>query len=185
MRGSNENLLGEVFGKLTVIGKEPNESGKAKRWSCKCACGHDLVVSSTSLRSGHTTKCKKCSYVNRSRPNKVGGNQAFNMVYGTYKLSAQRRGLSFELTEDQFRELSQKNCYYCGSSPINVRKHPVKNSTGDFVYNGIDRVDNSIGYKLENCVACCTMCNRMKLNYSLESFHEQVTRIYLNLQNKL
>jgi 5-methylcytosine-specific restriction endonuclease McrA len=30
---------------------------------------------------------------------------------------------------------------------------------------GIDRVDNSIGYTPDNCVPCCTQCNRIKLDH--------------------
>ena len=31
-----------------------------------------------------------------------------------------------------------------------------------FIYNGIDRIDNSKGYEKYNSVSCCEKCNRMK-----------------------
>ena len=34
--------------------------------------------------------------------------------------------------------------------------------TGDFTYNGIDRVDNTKGYQVNNCVASCFICNKAK-----------------------
>lgn len=49
-----ENLK---FGRLTVIQEVGrNKSGSAK-WLCKCECGGEKIVSSDSLRHGHTRSC--------------------------------------------------------------------------------------------------------------------------------
>jgi hypothetical protein len=53
----------------------------------------------------------------------------------------------------------------------------VKWSNGDFVYNGIDRRENSIGYTLANCVSCCGPCNMMKKVLSYAEFIERCKRI--------
>jgi hypothetical protein len=63
------------------------------------------------------------------------------------------------------------DCYYCG----------YKNS--DFV-NGIDRIDSKKGYILDNCVACCKMCNYMKGSLSVDVFIKRVEHILTN-QNKI
>lgn len=57
-----------------------------------------------------------------------------------------------------------------------TRKHDL--STNKETVNGIDRVDSKIGYYIDNCVTCCTMCNYMKQAHSKESFLEQVKKIY-------
>ena len=44
--------------------------------------------------------------------------------------------------------------------------------------NGIDRVDSSKGYTLDNCVPCCSICNTMKLNYTLQEFSDHITKVY-------
>lgn len=75
-----------------------------------------------------------------------------------YKREAKRRNYSWELTDDQVSLLFKGQCHYCG-------KHAC---------NGIDRVDNSRGYILENCVSCCTNCNYMKGTLSLEDFIEHI-----------
>ena len=46
-----------------------------------------------------------------------------------------------------------------------------------FMGVGIDRIDSSIGYVVENCVPCCTLCNRMKSNLSGREFIAHVDRI--------
>lgn len=47
---------------------------------------------------------------------------------------------------------------------------------GEFV-NGIDRVDNSLGYVADNCVPCCEACNRAKLQMSSTDFINLANRI--------
>ena len=44
------------------------------------------------------------------------------------------------------------------------------NRNGSYVYSGLDRVDNSIGYILENVVPCCVTCNSMKMAMSYNEF---------------
>ena len=82
---------------------------------------------------------------------------------------------------EEFKDLINKPCAYCGSNPtsdtyINGNKF---NKTNALVYvNGIDRIDSTKGYSVNNCVPCCTMCNKMKLDYSLEDFKTQISKIY-------
>jgi hypothetical protein len=47
-----------------------------------------------------------------------------------------------------------------------------------FVYNGLDRVDNTLGYLPGNVVACCTQCNGAKLNYTQEEFLFWANQLY-------
>ena len=80
-----------------------------------------------------------------------------------YKSNAKARGISWELTNEQFLELVTKDCDYCGHSQE---------------YNGIDRIDSSKGYTIDNCVPCCSWCNTMKLDYSKTEFLEHIKKIY-------
>jgi len=83
--------------------------------------------------------------------------------YTTYKKSANCRKLVFTLTEEDIKNIVTQPCFYC-----NTFKHET---------SGIDRIDSSIGYVLENCAPCCFMCNRMKSNYSANDFVEQCKKI--------
>lgn len=60
--------------------------------------------------------------------------------------SAKTRGLTFELSFEQFSALVNSNCFYCGRAPR----------------NGVDRVDNAKGYLPNNCVPSCHSCNVRK-----------------------
>ncbi len=51
-------LVGMVFGKLTVIADSGRFSGeKRSRWLCRCECGGYTKAVSNSLTSGNTTSC--------------------------------------------------------------------------------------------------------------------------------
>ncbi|QAT48560.1 hypothetical protein EQM14_01505 [Caproiciproducens sp. NJN-50] len=51
------NLLGNVFGRLTVISKASNNIHGKAQWLCKCECGKVKIVLADSLISGKTRSC--------------------------------------------------------------------------------------------------------------------------------
>ena len=72
-----------------------------------------------------------------------------------------KRGLEFQIPESNYYELINSRCYYCGEK-----------------YNlNLDRVNNDIGYILENVVPCCPMCNMMKRGYSESAFIDKAISI--------
>jgi hypothetical protein len=79
-----------------------------------------------------------------------------------YKNSAKSRGIPFELTFEQFMTFWQKPCYYCGNSIPTI---------------GLDRVDNTKGYTMDNVVPCCKVCNRLKTSFPQDVFIEQCQKI--------
>lgn len=42
---------------------------------------------------------------------------------------------------------------------------------------GVDRLDSAKGYTHDNCVSCCSCCNRMKLKQSKTEFISRCKRI--------
>lgn len=62
---------------------------------------------------------------------------------------ADRRGLGWTLSYDQYYCLIKCPCYYCGGKLNETRI-------------GLDRLDNTLGYTLHNSVPCCSDCNRIK-----------------------
>ncbi len=72
-----------------------------------------------------------------------------------YRSRAKKTNLEFLLTEEQFLSFWEKPCHYCGEKINGI---------------GIDRIDNSKGYSIENCVPCCIDCNKMKMTKTVEQF---------------
>jgi len=148
------DLAGKTFGEWTVLGEEKREilpDGRTKRqWICKCSCGKIKTQQQNNLVKGLTTRCRYCMGKNMRT-----GIAAKNQVINMYKSNAKINGRVWELSDEQFLTLSQMLCHYCYSPPTKEMKKPYDT----FVYNGIDRKDNSVGYTLENSLPCCHVCN--------------------------
>lgn len=69
-------------------------------------------------------------------------------------------------------------CFYCKKEKSNSRKDRLTNKL--LRYNGVDRLDNTLGYESDNTVACCSTCNYMKGTQSVSEFIDQVKLIYSN-----
>lgn len=88
--------------------------------------------------------------------------------YQSYKNGATKRGYSFDLSEEEFSTFWNKPCYYCGTDIDTV---------------GIDRIDSSVGYSINNCRSCCFLCNRMKSDLEESLWLQHIKKI-LNRQNQ-
>ena len=66
----------------------------------------------------------------------------------------------------QYNEITSQCCYICGK--INDESNE----------NGMDRLDNNVGYLMENIKACCAECNCMKINYNFDDILEKFYLIH-------
>ncbi len=82
---------------------------------------------------------------------------------------AKRRNFVTTMTFEEYENLIKLPCYLCGE--------PVVSEHGG---HGIDRVDNSIGYTLNNCRSCCGACNIMKGDLSMNDFITRIKKISIN-----
>lgn len=157
-----EGLIGKQFRLWTVISvvMESNLKQGGHFFNCQCSCGAMAVISGTNLRHGRTSRCNRCKL-------RIGdGEAAFNHVYGYYQKNAKKRALSFELSKDEFRKITTSNCYYTNLPPSLIHKTPGC----EYIYNGIDRLDNNIGYTINNSVSCNPSINRMKMGLPYSEF---------------
>lgn len=129
-------------------------------WVCICRCGRIHRVRSNMLRRGKSLKCKICAGF-KIHPNK-------HAAFRTILKNAQTRRIPCSLTFNQWEPLAEKSCFYCGALPSNKRNN--YKTDVPFVYSGMDRVDNNLGYSLENCVPCCSSCNSAKGSQSQSDF---------------
>lgn len=84
-------------------------------------------------------------------------------IFNNIKRSCKYRNLSFNISYEYFLEhFWHIPCSYCGSE-INTA--------------GIDRLDSSLGYEIDNCVPCCTKCNMMKQAHSPSDFLSHIQKI--------
>ena len=165
--------IGNRYGRLEALGRSAKQTTSAAYWVCECGCGNFTIVSGGNLRAGSVISCGCMRYkVNHRLPKGVA---AMNVLYAHYGVSAKRRNLVFEIDKEAFRKLTKSDCCYCGAKPSQELHRTDCN--GNYVYNGLDRVDNNIGYVIDNIVPCCGQCNVAKSNLSKRDFLDWTERV--------
>lgn len=188
-----EDLSGKFFGYWEVIKpireEYPYKGGSKSRWVwvCRCKCGKERAQRRESLIKGFTKSCGCMAllFMHEARI-KPDQHRLKWAAYRNYKSAAKRRGYGFSLSFDEFKVLMASDCHYCGMPPSLVYKDDYlekassfyKAQARDFLYNGVDRVDNRLGYTSENCVAACGPCNRSKHAMTLENWLKWISRLY-------
>lgn len=171
-----KDLTGQKFTKLTVIERVGVSPTHSALWRCVCECGREKIVSSDSLKRQYGTK--SCGCLKYTAHNDA----SFNELLSTYRSNASKRNLEWSLSKEQFRELTGQNCYYCGKEPFNVyRRKTILYPNGSYKYNGVDRIDNHIGYIVGNVVPCCKHCNIAKATRSYDEFIGWIRSVYNHL----
>lgn len=159
------DLEDKRFGKLIATNQTRRCNGRTERL-CYCDCGKSIWISTSNLTLGRYKSCGCWQY-------KIDiGLAARNIVFDYYRRNAYERQLEWALSSEQFDHLVSSLCFYCKRLPRNIMK--AKHNNGDFIYNGIDRLNNHLGYTVENTVACCKICNRAKRDMSLEDFMDWI-----------
>lgn len=190
------HLDNKIFGSFLVIKEAERRLYRGKPihryWTCLCnKCGEQNDVFQGSLMYGKSISCgcwrsEDTADKNRRRnkPSKLPKSYSgLNKLYKSYKNKSIKRNLTFDLSMDEFKDITSKNCFYCDMAPIqistitssNLSSRAIKHA--EYIYNGIDRVDNTKGYEIKNCVPCCSMCNRAKRDYSLSDFINWINRV--------
>ncbi len=139
-------------------------------WRLKCKCGKEFLCTKSNALNKTTRSCG-CYYASLGMYE-----SSKNKLLGTYKTHARNRNLKFKLTKEEFASFLTQNCFYCGKEPKNRSYGGSKDII--FYYNGIDRVNNDLGYDTKNCVSCCKNCNLAKKMLTQKDFFEMVKNIY-------
>lgn len=70
------------------------------------------------------------------------------------KSKAKSRNLLWTLSFEDYKKITSQDCYYCSYKLCD----PVELGVG------LDRLDNSKGYELDNVVSCGKLCNTLRMN---------------------
>ncbi len=89
----------------------------------------------------------------------------FITKYRRLVITTKEKGFPFCMSFYEFKALKHLDspCHYCGLPPT-----------------GLDRIDSSQGYLVENVVPCCYRCNLMKSDLTQADFIAHVRRIIAN-----
>ena len=92
--------------------------------------------------------------------------------YNNNKKKAKERGLEFTLTFEQYENLISQPCHYSGES--------ILGNSGV----GLDRIDNSKGYTIDNVLPCAGWCNKMRMDFLTVEETKVAVRAVLELRSK-
>lgn len=131
---------------------------------CPC-CNQWLPLTAYQKRKqsidGYASMCKICSSY------KLG------CRYSSYRTNANSHGRAFDLTLEDFDDITKQPCYYCGGFNGVFQSVP---------FSGVDRIDSSKGYTKDNVVPCCGKCNRMKGDLPQDKWIQHLQKILNHLK---
>jgi hypothetical protein len=104
---------------------------------------------------------------------------AFNKLYGRYRRHARQRKIPFNLSKEDFKLITSSRCHYCNREPLQ-KMDDTLDKTGNYNYNGIDRVNSDGPYEKNNVVPCCGTCNRAKHRMTYKEFIDWIRRLCIN-----
>ena len=196
------DLIGKRFHNFLVIrkyGKRLYKDGVyAIEWECLCDCKKIFIATSGSICSQNKRSCGCLNYRgivphrNSKQDPKIS---SYNHLINSYKQRAKYSNIPWDITSKEAIELFQANCKYCGIEPTNtynayMTKEGKRSSqniervdSAWIKFNGIDRVDNTLGYLLSNCNSCCKTCNLAKHAMNYQDFLQWLNRL-VKFQNE-
>jgi len=140
------DLIGQTFGRLTVLEYQGVDRAHNSKWLCLCECGETRVVLGCNLKKGDT---KSCGCLNKEMASK------FHRIHGEihskeYRTWRTMRGRCFNPNTAGYKNYGERGITVC------VR---WRNSFNNFLSDmrrcpkglTIERIDNNGNYELGNC----------------------------------
>ena len=134
---TKRDLVGKLFGRLTVKGENSIRSNGRIRWDCKCLCGNTCTIKGSQLTSGKTQSCgclHKEQLISRNTDEATLGGDSNTRLYGCWRGMRKRcigYGCSFLWNNFiEFKEWSLTNGY--NDSKILCRGTKEKPDQGNY-----------------------------------------------------
>lgn len=177
MRTTHNSIdeIGNKYGKLNVIEFSRTNNRGLKLWRCSCDCGGELIVSGYYLRQGRRVSCGCIDRRKRGQENYHW--TGFGEISGSYwhrlKSGAKARNLEFEISKGEIWDLFISQDRKCNLTGVELRMCPSDADTrADLKLQtaSLDRINSSIGYKIDNVQWVHKDVNKMKQSFSEEYF---------------
>lgn len=197
------DMVGQRFGKLVVLNmierRDTSYLRQENFYNCVCDCGNKIYrVPFRALKYQGKSSCGKCQvqlpdgkidleqkYTKPEHLRTLMPKQIDEVLLTKVFLSVANKGKrkSWNLSYDDWRLMAQEPCYYCGSPASNVYTFRYdeygesKESEYSIFYQGMDRINNEVGYVTENIVPCCKTCNYMKRKMRVDNWVKHMKKV--------
>lgn len=150
------DLVGQIFGRLTVIKRVGSNKHKHATWLCECECGAMVIVCGNSLRSGLTKSCgclqKEKAKNSISVWNKTGGTKhggCGTRLYREWSNMLTRANVHGSLGKKAEKYYGKVRCCKEWESFEKFKDWALSHGYTDNLQ--IDRINNDGDYTPENC----------------------------------
>ena len=146
---SVKDLIGQKFGRLTVVARGENTSYGKATWVCACECGRqkEKTVTSYDLTSGKVRSCG-CLYYESNKGRNMTHGKSKTRLYHIWSGMRQRCS---QPSSVGFRHYGGKGIAVCPEWCDFQTFYDWAMSHGYAPTLSIDRIDNNLGYCPENC----------------------------------
>lgn len=126
----------------------------AQPWLC-AGCG----TSELGQRENRAKYCRGCS-----RARTIFQTTQSNLRSGFNRTNKGSPSLEFSIDEFcKWRAAQELQCAYCGIAEEDLSRVGMRSQVQKIVKTmGVDRVASDLGYRLDNLVCCCFVCNQIK-----------------------
>jgi hypothetical protein len=192
------NLKGKRFEYFVVVDQVGKDKHGQLRWLCKCNCGNQFESTSQAISKEQRRSCGCQAYSKTRRVKRIKDPKdiSYKRAVNRRKQQAKKRGIEWHLSDNQTKELLLGNCFYCGTPPFtSYNAYLTKSGTYCGVrhqgyadecwitVNGIDRIDSSKHYTIDNVVSCCKICNAAKNIMTQKQFWQWIEKVYHHGKN--
>lgn len=137
-------------------------------------CGEEFLRRKSIVENG--SGCLECS----NKAKRTATIESLHkQTWSHFKRRCKVRKIDNLLTFDEWLELSEQACFYCGEAHSNTKTLSHRSDL-QWLCNGLDRLDSNGPYSSENCVPCCRWCNSGKNEQTPEEFIERCRRVTQN-----
>lgn len=155
--GKPSDLIGKKFGKLTVIKRNGTSKDTRALWLCKCDCGNEKTVDTTSLIRGFTQSCG-CICKHGMTKTRIWN------IWCAMKERCNNPNCS------SYHNYGKRGICVCKEWEdfIPFYEWSLKNGYNDTLT--IDRINNDNGYEPDNCrwITRLEQCNNTRRNRFIE-----------------
>ena len=152
------DMVGQRFGRLTVVERAGNNKRGEAMWRCVCECGGEKVVRGTKLRRGETGSCGCLERETRS----MNGRSRMPVIHAEshhrlYEVWHSMKARCYRKTHPHFKDYGGRGIKVCSEWFVDYMafaRWAVKNGYDEDAPKGtctLDRIDPNGDYEPSNC----------------------------------